>query len=425
MEQTDEDKFQGSQLIYVSRKDTTRLLEVYVKRSISLNDGPAQVKRKDQLKKWTSATGKKLRRHSSDSSIILNSLNDGDVESKALVDAPAPQSIKSVEEEEKPRKEAKKKSKLKKLLSFKERKPRRLSIDSSIYQNSQEEDRVFVPKTSDEEAPPAQPNKSTDEEKHRKKSKKSKKPSFWKSFVGFFTGKDSQQREEPVPSPDHVPDPITLPEMPSPTGANCLPLPGSPASTGRNKPKKRFSKKKKSASFRRDANRHSLIRNSTYIPKVESVDSVEPPYSYYEKVSEELEKIVHEAKETDQNLTNDEVIEKIIALIKHEGDAMDSKLKENPGVNSFFQKMSYSSFQSLADTYVAPEKPGRPGPPTVPHTAPELVKLAFTLDFTARLAGISRQSTTHVMGLGNRYLDERFAYSTQAIPDLPLSSDCE
>lgn len=86
-------------------------------------------------------------------------------------------------------------------------------------------------------------------------------------------------------------------------------------------------------------------------------------------------------------------------------------MKESPSLISYFQGLTYGSFQQLADQYVQSEIPTQPVKDQV--VAPELVKLAFTLDFTARLASLSRQSPNHIMGLGNRYLQDRFTYEAQ------------
>lgn len=72
--------------------------------------------------------------------------------------------------------------------------------------------------------------------------------------------------------------------------------------------------------------------------------------------------------------------------------------------------MSYSSFQQLADEYVEKEASPTHNPPTVLPTAPELVKLAFTYDFTAMIARLSKQNVGHITGLGSRYLQDRFEY---------------
>ena len=247
MEQTD--RLHNSQLIYVSRKDATRLLEVYVKRSISLNDGTAP-RHREKLNNWTSIRNRKVRRYSSDSSIIL-SLPD---EPKALVEAPVTLSNQSVDQEKKKPRKMRKKDTLKKLMSFTDKRISRQP--SETIQFSTHDDAVFKPEAVDE-VPFAQPNKSADTEKPRKAAKKSKKKhSLWKSFVGFFTGKDAQQKEDTAPSPDALANPTPLLEMPSPTGGLCLPLPhpGTSTSTRRRKSKKRSFKKRLSfrRSFRKD-----------------------------------------------------------------------------------------------------------------------------------------------------------------------------
>lgn len=66
----------------------------------------------------------------------------------------------------------------------------------------------------------------------------------------------------------------------------------------------------------------------------------------------------------------------------------------------------------LADAYLEKETTTPThNPPAVHPTAPELVKLAFTLDFTARIAGLSKQNLGHITCLGNRYLQDRFEYT--------------
>lgn len=86
------------------------------------------------------------------------------------------------------------------------------------------------------------------------------------------------------------------------------------------------------------------------------------------------------------------------------------QLKDNPTLSGFFQRMTYSSFQKLADAYLETEVTPTHSLPTIPHTAPELIKLAFTYDFTAKVARLSRQNVGHITGLGNRYLEDRFEY---------------
>ncbi|XP_037643495.1 uncharacterized protein LOC119498572 [Sebastes umbrosus] len=348
----------NGQLIFVPHKDTIRLLEVYVKRSLSVNDG-TEVNRKARRKdKWVTMP-RKQRRHSSDPSLHLSDgFNDGEIGVFSAVEPAADQPEVRLEESEKPTKKSKK-------------------------------------------------NK--------------KKPSLWKSFLGIFSRNSSDERDEEQDSPSEIPMASSGDEA-SDVMTTCLPT--TPAISQKRKSFRRKSIK------RRLSRRLSLTRPNRIvkdlipadITRVEAIVSVAPTYQYYEKVSEVLEKIIDEErkKEEVEPLTDEEVIDRIIALTKQEGDAIEYKLKDNPTLSNFFQGMSYSSFQKLADAYLETEASPTHNPPTVLPTAPELVKLAFTLDFTARVARLSKQNIGHITGLGNRYLEDRFEY-TQACSDHPVS----
>lgn len=343
----------NGQLILVPHKDTIRLLEVYLKRSLSLND--SERKRAERKAKWVTMP-RKHRRHSSDPSIHLNDgFADGEIGTFAGV-----------------------------------------------------EPRANLPVTLPEQ------NK-----KQKKKSKKIKKPSLWKSFLGIFTRKDSDEKDDEQSTPAEVPETSTNNEA-------FVALPTAEAASVSRRRSKKTRDRKKRLSRRLSLLKPNKLEDVSLADiSVEAVMSVEPTYSYYEKVTEELEKIVYEVKvkEEAKPLTDDEISNRIIALIKEQGDVIDDKIKDNPTLSNFFQAMTYSSFQRLADAYLEEEATPVQNPPTVPPTAPELVKLAFTLDFTARIAGLSRQNIGHITGLGNRYLQDRFEYN-QVCSDHPWS-DCD
>ncbi|XP_037346325.2 uncharacterized protein LOC119229750 [Pungitius pungitius] len=329
----------NGQLISVPHKDTLRLLEVYVKRSLSLNDGALADKRPGGKEKWVTMP-RKLRRHSSDPSLRLADGPEQEIGPYSAAD-PAPER----------------------------------------------------PQTCPEEPP-----------KPMKKPKKNKKPSLWKSFLGIFSRKSGEEKDEAADGAPEVAEAAA-----SDDATTCLP------SIQVSSQKKKSSRSK--SLRRRFSKRRSLTKwdkptkevNHADITRVEAVEST---YHYYETVSEELEKILHEVQEKEEvvPLSDGEVIDRIIALTKEEGDAIDCKLRDNPTLSNFFKGMSYSSFQKLADAYLETEATPTHNPPTVLPTAPELVKLAFTLDFTARIAGLSKQNVGHITGLGNRYLHDRFEY---------------
>ncbi|XP_053723620.1 uncharacterized protein LOC128760329 isoform X2 [Synchiropus splendidus] len=377
-EPTDKPRPSHGQLIYVPHKDTVRLLEVYVKRSLSLNDGTLGAHLSHRKEKWVMP--KRPRRHSSDPS---------------------------------------------------------LHVGESV---SNEEIGVFAASELEKQLEGAE----------RKSKKPKKKASLWKNFVSFFSRKIADIEEEPESSAEE-PDPM----------ASCVPT------TPNVSMRKKKSSRKKSLRRHFSKKRLSLIKLDKEESCVTAVDavSVESTYSYYEKVSEELDKIIHEVKEEVPASTNDtdlsnyssqrvaarktsgglikvsEELEKIlldvkekkeapaltkveiqqlIAITMKEGDAINDKIKENKALSNFFEQMSYSAFQKLADVYIESEATPTYSPPTVLPTAPELVKLAFTLDFTARIAALSKQNVSHITSLGNRYLRDRFEYQ-QACTDHPWS----
>ncbi|XP_037107178.1 uncharacterized protein LOC119122749 [Syngnathus acus] len=347
--QTAQQRPNESSVIFVAPNDTRRLLEVYVKRSLSLNDESLGRKHHERKLKWVTIP-KRHRRHSSDPSIHLaGALNDGTFHSLAPTETP----------------------------------------------------------------PDIPPDNNVS-----KKSKKNKKPSLWKNFLGLFSRRSTEEKDEVRECPSDIPE---ASDDDANRTAVCRPA-STPATSTKKKSSKRMSLKR-----RFSKRRLSLIMinkreecDPADIPVAEALVSVEPTIAYYEKVSEELEKILHEVKEKEDEVTmsDEEVINRIIALTKEQGDAIDDKIKDNSTLSNFFQGLSYSSFQRLADAYLEEEASATRMQPIIPSTAPELVKLAFTLDFTARVASLSRQNVGYITGLGNRYLQDRFEYK-QACSEHP------
>ncbi len=148
--QTETQRPNNGQLIFVPHKDTVRLLEVYVKRSLSLNDGTLGDRRTKKKEKWVTMP-RKERRHSSDPSLHLaEGFKDAEISTFSAVESP-----------------------------------------------------TNMPKTLPEEP-----------EKPTKKSKKSKKPSFWKSLFGIFYRKSSEQKDDELDGPSEVPEVSQAEETP-------------------------------------------------------------------------------------------------------------------------------------------------------------------------------------------------------------------
>ncbi|XP_063300373.1 protein BNIP5-like [Pelobates fuscus] len=136
---------------------------------------------------------------------------------------------------------------------------------------------------------------------------------------------------------------------------------------------------------------------------------------YYQKVSAEIELIVKESDKPDERKSvsgesnceatedNDELIKKIVSILRKQGDEWNSKMKEDPTINRFFRNISYNSFKQLADVYVDKEVKNRAADAT-----PEDLQFAYSVHLTAQVAGISSHSVNRIMGFGTQYLQDVF-----------------
>ncbi|KAI1893077.1 hypothetical protein AGOR_G00140160 [Albula goreensis] len=371
----------GPLLLSLGRRDTKRLLEVYVKRSLSLSDKSLP---RNIASKWVAqAKSQGAARSASDGSTYLQSGRGLPVRKLSTIE-PSPTDV-----------------------------PADLPLSEGL---------------------PLEPEGSL-----KRAARKGRKSSLLKSFLGLFSKKGSEEKEGGRESSMEraMLDGPALPELcgmaapvQEPPGEGAQ---GSLPSTRSRKPAlgKRSLLKLSFSSRGSDRNRPQRMPSFRILPaegQPEAIVCVEPISTYYEKVSEELEKIVKEVKDspTDENVDfaeaiqarasmvaveDEETIEKIINLLKQQGDAIDIEIKDSISISSFFQSLSYSSFQQLADRYVEEEVPSKL-PEDTP--APELVKFAFTLDFTAKVAGLSNQAVSRIMGFGNQYLQDRFTQMSKA-----------
>ncbi|MCJ8729474.1 hypothetical protein PDJAM_G00106880 [Pangasius djambal] len=522
------------QVLFVGAKDSKRLLEVYVKRSLSLNDGsqcpPRRERRPD---KWVTVAERdqRARKHSSDISLHLKPLdseedlgedkafsepetdgnsqvetettdirskrqkkkstlnrNDGssasctsdgkpqkwfvnfdkDKHDDRRPNTPSRHPKPSASEEDlskdKAISEPVKESETDKCKRWQKRSLNRKDGSSASQSSDGKPRKWFSPFDKDkrdnrlsreackleledlniEDSPlPAQPKlESSTELKKIKEGKKIKKSSVWKSVLGWFSRGNKQDEqdddgrtEEALPNPEPATPPLS-----------CLPISAGDGiilrhtrASRRRRSQRRVSLKRHSGDMGLDKTTkvrpHTLdLSTEAHNSQVQSIEEVEATSFYYEKMSEELEKIVNEVKNspTEENKTfsdsvqptdtdalymsQEEITKRIIELIKQEGDVINDKLKENTTIISYFNTITYGSFQQLADQYVNSEVPQQKTQPSV--VAPELVKFAFTLDFTARVASLSRHAPGHILGFGNQYLKERFTYMCESNPHI-------
>ncbi|XP_046714104.1 uncharacterized protein LOC124391502 [Silurus meridionalis] len=503
------------QVLLVGAKDSKRLLEMYVKRSLSLNDGshfPARRERRTH--KWVTPAerDKRERKHSSEIILSHNSLGaEDDIEDEAFSDletdqkdqlesdstenrskelvkkiihrrndgssasdgkaqksrvhadkdnpdereqnskpVPHSQPLASEVDISKDKEEIEPVTENETLDKVKPRKKNSLvrKDGSSASQNPNEKHRKWFltfdkekkdgmlsekgfklnleePRTEDHLL-----NRST-EVKKTKEGKKNKKSSVWKSFLGLFSRGNTDKQDEH--DDEERTEKVFPTEEPATPPFSCLPLTTGDGSVSRNTKTNKRRRSQRRISFKSGRPFTLELSTDAHNSQVQSIEEVEATTSYYEKMSEELKKIVNEVKntpteenktfidsvqpaDTDASKSQEEIIKRIIVLIKQEGDAINGKLKENATISSYLNTITYGSFEQLADQYVKYEVPQQKTQGSV--VAPELVKFAFTLDFTARVAGLSRYAPGHILGFGNQYLMERFSYMSESHPYL-------
>ncbi|XP_038018715.1 apoptosis facilitator Bcl-2-like protein 14 isoform X2 [Motacilla alba alba] len=100
----------------------------------------------------------------------------------------------------------------------------------------------------------------------------------------------------------------------------------------------------------------------------------------------------------------DEAIKRIVALLRSAGDELDREVREDARLQLFFRDMSYSSFKNLADAYIQRELTT-----SRPNVNPQEIQFAYTVHLTATVAGICSQAVNRIMGFGTRYLDDSLA----------------
>ncbi|XP_018957369.1 uncharacterized protein LOC109087610 isoform X2 [Cyprinus carpio] len=433
---TDQNTQPTPQLLSVGEKDRKRLLEVYVKRSLSLNDGSQCPLRQEQRsRKWVAIKERKTRdrKHSSDTSLKLTlqaSISDEDIRYEPLAE---PQMDKKETSSEKKSKKWRGRGSLRRddgsnasQKSNSKPKKKFLILDKGKEEGGQSIDSLS-PQTSTVTAGNMHSNvqenlETSVTERKDKVGKKTKKSTIWKSFLSWFSKGNGEKEQNHQRTEEQLP--LSHPSTPQ---ISCLPL-ADPPSKGDINLRRSKSTKKKSL-----LRRSLKWRRSGDMSTEKSVEIVEPTNSYYEKMSEELEKIVHEVKDSpaddngtqitdqkggnvSQEVSQEEVIRKIIQVVKQQGDLINIKLKESSTVTTFLNGITYRSFQQVADQYVQSEVPNKKTQP--PVVAPELVKFAFTLDFTARVANLNRQATGQIMGFGNQYLQDHFTHMSESHPHL-------
>ncbi|CAM4610234.1 unnamed protein product [Lepidochelys kempii] len=289
---------------------------------------------------------------------------------------------------------------------------------------------------SEKSKPLACGNPTEDEQKPKGKGLKSlssgKNQRSWiKTLLNFFYQKNTddykehshKKTKEKEASVQQAPSCMEA-EAATRTGADSSssPQPGKTIKK-RSSHRRTFSLKKHATEEEKKAGKEAGIKAKR--PSFLPLRSVHRPSSqareehelYCTQVSEEIQLIIqgNEAKRNRNHRyeglpkpagtpeSEEAIIRKIVALLKSTGDRLDEKIKEDTNLTTFFKDISYSSFKHLADVYVNKEVKAQ-----VPEMSPEEIQFAFAVHLTAKVAGICNHAVNRIMGFGDQYLQDTF-----------------
>ncbi|XP_004435433.2 PREDICTED: apoptosis facilitator Bcl-2-like protein 14 [Ceratotherium simum simum] len=100
----------------------------------------------------------------------------------------------------------------------------------------------------------------------------------------------------------------------------------------------------------------------------------------------------------------DQIIAKIVELLKYSGDQMERELKRDKALKSFQNRLSYSVIETITDQFLM-------GVDTRGESEVKAqgFKAALAIDVMAKLTAVYNHPMNRMLGFGTRYLKERFS----------------
>ncbi|XP_031420994.1 apoptosis facilitator Bcl-2-like protein 14 isoform X2 [Clupea harengus] len=104
--------------------------------------------------------------------------------------------------------------------------------------------------------------------------------------------------------------------------------------------------------------------------------------------------------------SGDDVIQRLVELLKVAGDELDAELKKNPALVQQLQgSFSYGLFEKITRTFVDCAVPSRAGSTQSTQQA----QIAMTCEVTSRLSALDLHPMNRIMGFGAQFLQQNFS----------------
>ncbi|MCJ8743308.1 hypothetical protein PDJAM_G00092430 [Pangasius djambal] len=134
-------------------------------------------------------------------------------------------------------------------------------------------------------------------------------------------------------------------------------------------------------------------------------DSSRPDQEEVEQIVNKLTKITDRVHflSTDIETDSDDVVERIVELLREQGDKLNEEIEKNHVLRKQLQdSLSYGFFKKVAQTFMQ-----RLSPEERPTTqSPQQAEIALTCELTSRLNAMDCHPMNRVLGFGAKYLQD-------------------
>ncbi|XP_042082629.1 apoptosis facilitator Bcl-2-like protein 14 isoform X4 [Haplochromis burtoni] len=100
----------------------------------------------------------------------------------------------------------------------------------------------------------------------------------------------------------------------------------------------------------------------------------------------------------------DDIVQRLVELIRAEGDDIDRKIKQNLGLQQQLRDLDYDMFKELTSSVQSLVHPAEQAAPSEVHIQRQKIALAF--EVTSRLSATSLVHQRRVLSFGERYIQE-------------------
>ncbi|XP_043955024.1 apoptosis facilitator Bcl-2-like protein 14 [Gambusia affinis] len=136
------------------------------------------------------------------------------------------------------------------------------------------------------------------------------------------------------------------------------------------------------------------------------VQETDQPLEFYDEIAQKLEDIIKQSKPSPKlkrpPVCDKEVVaQQLVRLLSSEGDAMNTKIQQDPELRSKLARLSYRSFEHILDIFGRSQV--AEAPPLKPSTSPTLQRIAISMEVSRRM--VTATGTQRIEGFAERYMD--------------------